>query len=110
MLAPQIGCSTFGSWDFIRVPAPAARMTTAAGRLTVTWRCSSIGCCVAGPPLAPVSVRTGHEARTRPFTCPTLEGYRPATRCVAARPQHDRRHITVRNDGGGLRRARPAIN
>src|SRR5215471_7920212 len=48
MATPQIGCSTFGSWDFIRVPAPAARTTTAAGRLTVTWRCSLIDCCVAG--------------------------------------------------------------
>src|SRR5258708_26367252 len=57
MLAPQIGCSTFGSWDFIRVPAPAARMTTAAGRLTVTWRCSLIGWRVGGrsPP------RLGHD-------------------------------------------------
>src|SRR5689334_5559146 len=78
MLDPQIGCSTFGSWDFIRVPAPAARMTTAAGRLTVTWRCSLFGCCAADP--APVSVTTGHEARTRPCTSPTLEGYRPAPR------------------------------
>src|SRR5215471_17225621 len=70
MAAPQIGCSTFGSWDFIRVPAPAARMTTAAGRLTVTWRCSLIDCCVAGRALALVSVTTGHKA-TRPFTSPT---------------------------------------
>src|ERR1700722_13444537 len=71
MLAPQIACSTFGSWDFIRVPAPAARMTTAAGRLTVTWRCSLIGCCVAGrlPPrsrLQPVTRRGRDRSHARP--------------------------------------------
>src|SRR6266568_8212323 len=70
MLAPQIGCSTFGSWDFMRVPAPAARMTTAAGRLTVTWRCSSIGCCVTGPPLprsrsGPVTTRGRDRSHAR---------------------------------------------
>jgi len=54
------------------------------------------------PVPASVSVTTGHEARTRPFTCPTLEEYRPATRRVAARPQHDPHHITVRSQGGGL--------
>ena len=31
MLRPQIRCSTFISFDFIRVPLPAARRTTAAG-------------------------------------------------------------------------------
>src|SRR6266566_9969314 len=97
MLAPQIGCSTFGSWDFMRVPAPAARMTTAAGRLTVTWRCSLIDCCVAGRALAPVSVTTGYEARTRPFTSPALEEYSPANRWGPPRLRHDPHHITVRN-------------
>src|SRR5579859_8035179 len=66
MLAPQIGWSTFGSCDFIRVPAPAARTTTAAGRLTVTWRCSLIGCCVAGRALAPLQ-SPPVEVRTRPL-------------------------------------------
>src|SRR6516162_10468936 len=49
MLIPQIGCNTFGSWDFIRVPAPAARMTTAAGRLTVTWRAPWLAAWLAAP-------------------------------------------------------------
>ena len=31
MLRPQIGCRTFIVFDFIRVPLPAARRTTAAG-------------------------------------------------------------------------------
>src|SRR5690242_8549683 len=49
MLIPQIGCNTFGSWDFIRVPAPAARMTAAAGRLTVTWRAPWLAAWLAAP-------------------------------------------------------------
>src|SRR5689334_773515 len=96
MLIPQIGCSTFGSWDFIRVPAPAARMTTAAGRLTVTWRCSLVGC-LAGrarprSPARPVAGRGREE-----FTCPTLAGYlqRPAEADTGA--QHDGHHITLRD-------------
>jgi len=32
----------WGYRNFIRVPSPAARMMTAAGRLTLTWRCSSV--------------------------------------------------------------------
>src|SRR5690554_5036499 len=31
-----MGCRTFGRSDFIRVPSPAARMTTAAGRVAFT--------------------------------------------------------------------------
>src|SRR5689334_16354390 len=49
MLIPQIGCNTFGSWDFIRVPAPAARMMTAAGRLTITWRAPWLAAWLAAP-------------------------------------------------------------
>src|SRR5215470_8145407 len=105
MLAPQIGCSTFGSWDFIRVPAPAARMTTAAGRLTVTWRCSLIGCCVTGRPRPGLGYNRSRGADETVHT-PTLAEYRPAVRWVAATPRHDPHHITVCNHGGGPRQRR----
>ena len=36
MLRPHSSCRTLGSCDFIRVPSPAARTITAAGRLTLT--------------------------------------------------------------------------
>ena len=37
---PPIRCRTLGVADFIRVPSPAARTMTAAGRAVVTRRCS----------------------------------------------------------------------
>src|SRR5215467_9180063 len=79
MAAPQIGCRTFGSWDFIRVPAPAARTTTAAGRLTVTWRCSLVYCCVAGRPRPGLGYNRSRGADETVHT-PTLAEYRPAVR------------------------------
>ena len=63
MLRPHSGCSTFGRVDFIRVPSPAARMMTAAGRLAVTPQGSSDRYRYAG-------------AVTYLFTCPSLGGYR----------------------------------
>src|SRR5437660_11102614 len=101
MAAPQIGCSTFGSWDFIRVPAPAARMTTAAGRLTVTWRCSLIDCCVAGRP----PPRSRLQPVTRPEGTVHIPGLSKNTVRQydrgPPRPRHDPHHITFRNHGGG---------
>ena len=43
MLRPQSGCSTFISLDFIRVPLPAARTSTAAGRASVTDTPEGVG-------------------------------------------------------------------
>src|ERR1700761_1663106 len=63
MLRPHNGCSTFGRVDFIRVPSPAARTMTAAGRLALTPQGSSDRCRYDG-------------AVTCLFTCPSLGGYR----------------------------------
>src|SRR2546423_13781296 len=95
MAAPQIGCSTFGTWDFIRVPAPAASTTTAAGRLTVTWRCSLYSC-LADRSAAAVPGTPGREARPAGVTCPTLAGYRPARHERLDAPRPDLGYVTFR--------------
>jgi hypothetical protein len=97
MLAPQIACNTFGTWDFIRVPAPAARMTTAAGRLTVTWRCSLVGCCLAGRASRGLghdrSRGAGEESSLARPSQDTARQHAEAGGSV----QHDGHHITVRD-------------
>src|SRR6516225_10892031 len=109
MLAPQIGCSTFGSWDFIRVPAPAARMTTAAGRLTVTWRCSLVGCCLAGGPSRGLGHDRARGAGGRSSLARLSQDTvrRPAE--AGAGVQHDGRHITVRDHARRLSRSQRRV-
>src|SRR6516164_2269152 len=67
MARPQIGWSTLGSAEFIRVPAPAARMMT-AGRLALTWvvllgRCALVDRAVPRPLARPGVIRTCSRAR-----------------------------------------------
>src|SRR5262249_17602510 len=51
-----------------------------------------------------VSVTTVTRRGREEFTCPTLAGYRQAARWVVRKQQHDRRHITVRDQARRLRR------
>src|SRR5262249_557374 len=51
-----------------------------------------------------VSVTTVTRRGREEFTCPTLAGYRQAARWVVRKQQHDRHHITVRDQAPRLRR------
>ena len=53
----------------------------------------------------PISVTTGHEARTRPVYLPDLRRIPPSSAAGGRmRGGHDRHHMTVRNRSGGARR------
>ncbi len=78
MLRPHSGCSTFGIRDFIRVPSPAARTMTAAGRVSLTRQVSSgsADICVPGASGVSPTLRIG-DATANVFTYPSPAGYRP---------------------------------